>query len=847
MRKPIAIAFAALAIGAVDATASARDVWRDIIPDRWLAPFAVEDLPPLEYPAYFSDLDKARAQAFQGRYKLALLTCNRLADADPVAVALVRAECLAALGRVDEALAVLESPHVADEAGAQVPRARILIDTGRADDAVALLARHLSIHPDSVTGHFELGRAHERRGDLDAARDAYAWFAAPGQRFVEKWRGHVEGPFQNAADVVAIGRGLDRWAVLTGAYADNRRLHDAIFSMFVSAYDVIDRGYWPARVAAAEYLRGHDDDGAAMEELSKAYDRNPRDARLLGLMADIQIDRFDNAAADKAIDALRDVDPDSVPAFLLASRNALRRKSLPEAIASARAALVRQPRNLEALGLLAASHLLSPDAAAADAAFARLDALDPDNATGHCEAGMALLANHETQRAAEQFRIAVDRAPWFAPARTQWGLALLEEGDEPAARAALEAAYRLDPFNVKAVNSLRILDQLAGFKRLETAHFTFVFDAGDELVVTRCIAPYMETAFMEVTRDFAFAPPWKTTVEVFPDTDAFSVRTAGLPGLETYGASLGRVMTVVAPRVGRTLGPYNFARVMRHEFTHTLNLAATEGRCPRWLTEGLAVWQESVPFRFEWVPKAMYDRASTGRLFPIDALRDALIHPEAPQDGEIAYMEGFWIVEHLIETRGRESIPKLLDAFRRGLDESAALESITGKPLAVFQSDFFAWAKAKVANWGYDAKTTVDFSAAMAAGESRIAAKDFAGAVVPLERAMALQPCNPLPHRRLAGVFLALKSPEKAVDHLSAIAHYELNDNRYAKAIAKLSRQTGQTRRAIDFATQAIQVDPYDPSAHELLADVIESTDPAAAADHRAIAAALRSATTRPR
>ena len=30
--------------------------------------------------------------------------------------------------------------------------------------------------------------------------------------------------------------------------------------MFLKAYDEIDRGYWPAHVAAAEYYVSHDDD-----------------------------------------------------------------------------------------------------------------------------------------------------------------------------------------------------------------------------------------------------------------------------------------------------------------------------------------------------------------------------------------------------------------------------------------------------------------------------------------------------------------------------------------------------------------------------------------------------------
>ena len=36
-----------------------------------------------------------------------------------------------------------------------------------------------------------------------------------------------------------------------------------------------------------------------------------------------------------------------------------------------------------------------------------------------------------------------------------------------------------------------------------------------------------------------------------------------------------------------------------------------------WLTEGLAVSEEHVPFRFAYVPKAVYDIASKGKFAPI--------------------------------------------------------------------------------------------------------------------------------------------------------------------------------------------------------------------------------------
>src|SRR3954468_24461279 len=56
---------------------------RDSIPQKWIDPMVAENLPALKYPAYYTDLEKARAQWFAGRYKLSLITLRKIKDAKP--------------------------------------------------------------------------------------------------------------------------------------------------------------------------------------------------------------------------------------------------------------------------------------------------------------------------------------------------------------------------------------------------------------------------------------------------------------------------------------------------------------------------------------------------------------------------------------------------------------------------------------------------------------------------------------------------------------------------------------------------------------------------------------------
>src|SRR5215208_3634411 len=87
--------------------ALAIDFTKEMAPRRWTERLVPEDLPKLEYPEYYNDLDKARMQMQSGRYRMSLVTLNKVKDADEVEAALVRAGALWHLGRMDEALRVI--------------------------------------------------------------------------------------------------------------------------------------------------------------------------------------------------------------------------------------------------------------------------------------------------------------------------------------------------------------------------------------------------------------------------------------------------------------------------------------------------------------------------------------------------------------------------------------------------------------------------------------------------------------------------------------------------------------------------------------------------------------------
>jgi tetratricopeptide (TPR) repeat protein len=395
---------------------------------------------------------------------------------------------------------------------------------------------------------------------------------------------------------------------------------------------------------------------------------------------------------------------------------------------------------------------------------------------------------------------------------------------EDEAAAAFEAAYALDPFNVATVNYLRLIDDMKVFETVKTPNFLIKFDPNFDPFIGEYLGPFMEQAHTEVSARFKFAPPQPTVLEVFPTKDSFSVRTAGVPGAETYGAALGPVITAVAPRAGETLGPFNFARVLRHEYTHVINLQQSEYRCPRWLTEGLAVSEEHVPFRFAHVPKAVYDMATKGKFAPIVQLTGSVLRERSRMDGEMMYMQGFWISRYLGEKYGEESILKLLDGYKQGKSDDDAFRHAIGKPTPEFDKEFAEWAKLQVKDWGYDPATSKKCEELAKSGEEKIRDRQLDEALKTWQEANKLQPMNPLPHRRLAGLYLRKNNPREALPHLKAFYPLELQENRYAKGIARLHRDLGELPDAVKYGIEAVYINPYDADAHELLIELYEKT-----------------------
>jgi hypothetical protein len=348
-------------------------------------------------------------------------------------------------------------------------------------------------------------------------------------------------------------------------------------------------------------------------------------------------------------------------------------------------------------------------------------------------------------------------------------------------------------------------------------------------------------------------PEHKTVVELYPNHRWFATRITGLPQLHTFAAATGPVIAMEVPRdgPGHLVGPYDWARVVQHEYTHTVTLSRTKNRLPHWFTEAGAVYLEDAPVDFN-VVQILHRAFMTESFFDFDTINVMFARPRKPTDRTQAYMQGAWMYAYIIERWGMEAPLTLMDLYASGVREEAAFQQVMRVSREQFLSDFKGWFEGKLREWGMlarDGQKTIDqlveeanvdeltpelleqWRAAepdnpfvlervvRAIGERAGGAAK--GDIPIIEAYAAARPVDPLPHKLLAALYLKGAeglSPAQAIPHLEYLDAREQNSPSFAAELAKQYAGAGDWTKALPKIRRATQISPYDATLRELAA-----------------------------
>jgi len=466
----------------------------------------------------------------------------------------------------------------------------------------------------------------------------------------------------------------------------------------------IDRLDPRIRALEARLLAERHATGDALKALSEALSLCPRDASCWRLLGDIALDRFDFTGAANASKALRRLDPVHPHAAMLDCRSALMQDD-PTAAAAALAPVLALPSPPpEAIAWSAACAASRYDFAAMRGELARFDTIAPGSAEALVVAGRQLVFDRQYAEARETLGLAAAREPAWALPRAELGLLSMQDGREATAVADLRRAVELDPHDERTVFTLRLAEELAGWKRIETAHFVIRHPDGDAALVARLLAGVLDQMHREICARLRHEPAQKTIIDVMPDHRSFGVRITGLPRIHTIAVCTGPTIAIEIPKEGpqqKHLGLFDPLAVLRHEYVHTVTLSMTKNRIPHWLTEAVAVALEDTPRTFETC-QMLATASRRGELFDLDGINWAFVRPEKPTDRAMAYAQGRWMVEYAEKKFGWDAMCALLFSYAEGIREDEAMRRAFGVSRDEFHKGFLAWATDEVRAWGLD-------------------------------------------------------------------------------------------------------------------------------------------------
>jgi tetratricopeptide (TPR) repeat protein len=339
----------------------------------------------------------------------------------------------------------------------------------------------------------------------------------------------------------------------------------------------------------------------------------------------------------------------------------------------------------------------------------------------------------------------------YHPALSTYGLNLTRTGDSVKGVEILRRSQEADPFNVYVWNTLKVFAKINDpkkFKTYKTAHFEVKIPI-EEAPSAPFILELLEEAHTSLGNKYKTRPK-KVYVEFFSKIEDFSARSIGLPFIGALGVCFGNTMTVLSAKEKR-LGNHSWGRTLWHEYGHVVTLTRTRNRVPRWLTEGLSVYEESRG-RPTWVRE--YDRSLMtarrgGLILPLADFDSGFSKPKFNGQVMMSYYQGGMICEFIDQSWGFAKILKLLDAFGAGKSQRQAVESTFEMKQEEFDRRFLLFMDKKYAGYPQSILAPNPFSQMMQ------------GVVLGRERRqlfdkLAVQPWDLKTRARLARVYRSL-------------------------------------------------------------------------------------------
>lgn len=597
--------------------------------------------------AAIPSLPDARALLLAGKYEECLRACEKGDTDDYRAEAwqLIRAEALLAVGLYPEAEAAVSH------------------GLKRAPNSLRL--RVLGYDTANASGNPGRARLHlQEINDLVVAR---AW------------------AYRDPPDFVALGRaallmGVDPKTVLERFFGTAQKadpsLRDVPLSSGRLALDKHD--YALAAKTFTEALKKFPDDPEFLHGLARAYEPNAR-GRMLEL-SETALKHNEN----------------HVPSMLLLADHLVAAEAYAEADKMLNRALRVNPWHPEAWAYRAVLAHLRNDAPGEQEARQKGLRFWPTNPRVDHLIGLKLSQKYRFAEGSAYQRRALTFDPEYLPAQMQLAEDLLRLGDHADGWKLAEAVHRKDAYDVTAYNLVTLQGTMRKFQTLTNEHFILRMSAHEAAIYGDRALALLQRARDRLTEKYGIQLERPTTVEIFPEQKDFAVRTFGMPHNPGFlGVCFGHVVTANSP-ASQGGSPSNWEAVLWHEFCHVITLQMTKNKMPRWLSEGISVYEElqANPAWGQRMNPQYREMVLGDDLTPVSELSSVFMTAQSDLHVQFAYYQSALVVEYLVGKFGFDKLRAILRDLGEGADINDAIQKHTA-PMKQIEKEFAAFAKAK--------------------------------------------------------------------------------------------------------------------------------------------------------
>jgi len=261
----------------------------------------------------------------------------------------------------------------------------------------------------------------------------------------------------------------------------------------------------------------------------------------------------------------------------------------------------------------------------------------------------------------------------------------------------MERVHKEDPFNVAAYNQITLRDKIKDYPILKKDGVHVRMSHEDAAIFGQHTLDLAVRSKNVLSKKYGITLPYPVLIEMLPKQRDFAIRTLGVPGGESFlGVCFGPLITMTSPR-GR-LGRANWESVLWHEMAHTITLHASGNKVPRWLTEGLSVYEErEVREGWGFGMKSEYrSRFLNDKIPNIRDLNKSFTGP----DVILGYYHASLVVEYLVAEFGHKIIQDILADLKNDLQVIDSLMKRTQLTEDKMEKKFREFAKSKANGYG---------------------------------------------------------------------------------------------------------------------------------------------------